>query len=164
MFIREKALRIAIGELGVKEHPPGSNTGPRVREYQAATSLGGTGWPWCMAFVCWCYKQAGHVLPYPTASVGLFVGWATKVGEVVTRPYRGDIVCYRFDADNWPDHTGIVERVLGLPRGGKAWYIKTIEGNTSAGNDANGGQVQRRWRYAPRCTFVRIPGRMPLSD
>lgn len=159
MTVRERALRAAIGELGVTEDPPGSNSGPRVREYQAATSLGGTGWPWCMAFVCWCYKQAGHPLPYPTASVGLFLNWAAKVGDVVKRPFRGDLVCYRFGADNWPDHVGNIERVLGLPRLGRPWYyVKTIEGNTGAGDDANGGQVQRRWRWAKRCSFVRIPG------
>lgn len=159
MTVRENALRVAIGELGVKEEPAGSNSGPRVRQYQAATSLGGTGWPWCMAFVCWCYKQSGHKLAYPTASVGLFLTWATKVGDVVSRPFRGDLVCYRFDADNWPDHVGIVERVLALPRGGKPYLIRTIEGNTSFGNNANGGQVQRRWRWASRCSFVRIKGK-----
>ncbi len=142
----------------MKEYPPGSNSGPRVREYQAATNLGGTGWPWCAAFVCWCYKQAGKALPYPTASVGLFEAWAVKQGDMVKRPFRGDIVCYRFDADNWPDHMGIVERVLALPRFGKPWLVRTIEGNTAFGNDANGGEVQRRTRYHWRCSYVRIPG------
>lgn len=159
MTVREKALRVAIGEIGVKEQPAGSNSGPRVREYQAATGLGGTGWPWCMALVCWAYKRAGHPLPYPTASVGLFLAWAVKVGDVVARPFRGDLVCYRFDADNWPDHVGIIERVLALPRSGRPYLIRTIEGNTSFGNNANGGQVQRRWRWASRCSFVRIPGK-----
>lgn len=161
MTVREKALRAAIGEVGVKEHPPGSNSGPRVKEYQAATSLAGTGWPWCMAFVCWCYKQAGHKLPYPSASVGLFLDWATKVGDVVTRPLRGDLVCYRFDADNWPDHVGIVERVLAVRWQGKvfAGWVRTIEGNTAFGDDANGGQVQRRTRWHSRCSYVRIEGK-----
>lgn len=160
MKIREKALRIAIKEIGVKEYPAGSNSGPRVKQYQAATNLGGTGWPWCMAFVCWCYKQAGHSLPYPTASVGLFLSWATKVGDVVSRPLRGDLVCYRFDADSWPDHVAIVERVLAVAWKDKvfAGYVKTIEGNTASGNDANGGQVQRRYRRHSRCSYVRIPG------
>ncbi len=158
MTTREQALRLAVGEIGVKEHPPGSNSGTRVKEYQAATNLGGTGWPWCMAFVCWCYKQAGKPLPYPTASVGAFEVWAKKQGKMVTRPLRGDLVCYRFDADNWPDHVGIVERVLALPRFGKPWFVRTIEGNTAFGNDANGGQVQRRTRYHYRCSYVRITG------
>ncbi len=147
-----------MGEVGVKEEPAGSNSGPRVRQYQAATNLGGTGWPWCAAFVCWCYKTAGKPLPFPTASVGAFEAWAKQNGKMVTRPLRGDLVCYRFDADNWPDHIGIVERVLALPFGGKPWLVRTIEGNTAFGNDANGGQVQRRTRYHWRCSYVRITG------
>lgn len=160
MTIREKALRAAIGEIGVKEHPPDSNTGPRVKEYQAATNLGGTGWPWCMAFVCWCYKQAGHPLPFPTASVGYFLDWAREAGDLVIRPFRGDIVCYQFTADDWPDHVGQVERVLAVrwKAGRFVGWVKTIEGNTAYGNDANGGAVMRRYRWVSRCSFVRIPG------
>ena len=48
-------------------------------------------------------------------------------------PQPGDIIIYTFS------HTGIVESVQG-------GVITAIEGNTSAGNDANGGQVQRRTR------------------
>lgn len=161
MTIREKALRVAIGELGVKEQPAGSNWGPRVSQYLAAA-----GWknpaPWCMALVQWSYKQAGHPLPYRTASVGFFLDWARKVGDIVDRPFRGDLVCYRWDADDWPDHIGIIERVLGLPRLGRRWYwVRTIEGNTSSGilgSQANGGGVYRRTRWAVRCSFVRVPG------
>lgn len=160
--LRIRALEIAQGEVGVKEDPAGSNTGPRVRQYQAATSLKGTGWPWCMAFVCWCYKQAGKPLPYPSASVGLFLEWAKKVGDVVpnNRPFRGDLVCYRWGSDNWPDHVGIVERVLAVRWRSRDFvgFVRTIEGNTAFGNDANGGQVQRRTRWHGRCSYVRIPG------
>ena len=46
-----------------------------VRQYQAATTLGGDRRPWCAAFVCWCYKQSGKPLPYPTASVGAMEAW-----------------------------------------------------------------------------------------
>ena len=159
MTVREKALRKAIPELGVHEEPPGSNSGPRVRQYQAATNLGGTGWPWCMAFVCWCYKQAGHPLPYPTASVGAFLNWAGGVGDIVRRPFRGDLVCYRFDADNWPDHVGIVERVLAVRWRGREFvgWVRTIEGNTSLTSNDNGGKVMRRTRWHRRCSYVRVP-------
>lgn len=161
--IRLKALQAGVAELGEKEHPAGSNWSPRIREYLSAAGLNyptPPGVPWCMAFVCWCYKHAGHALPYPTASVGNFLAWATKAGDVVQRPFRGDIVCYRFDADTWPDHVGQVERVLAVRWRNKvfAGYVRTIEGNTSAGNDANGGQVQRRWRWHSRCSYVRILG------
>lgn len=53
--------------------------------------------------------------------------------------HLGDVVIYDFPGGAATDHTGIVESVT-------ASGIIAIEGNTGAGNDANGGQVQRRTR------------------
>lgn len=156
--LRIRALEIAISQIGVKEHPPNSNWGPKVKQYLAAA-----GWsspaPWCAAFVCWCYGQAGRKLTFPNrASVGFFLDWAEKHGTPVKLPMKGDIVCYRFDDDSWPDHIGIVEKTL-ITRwlGGKfIGFVRTIEGNTAFGNDANGGEVQRRTRWHSRCSYVRL--------
>jgi hypothetical protein len=153
---REKALRIALKEVGVKEQPPGSNRGPRVDQYQDADGLPGRGYPWCMAFVQWAYRQAGRPLdPAKTASVGFFLGWARGQGLVTSKPLRGDVVCYQFDSNNWPDHVGIVSRVL--PGG----LILAVEGNTSITSDDNGGSVMLRTRRTSRCSFVRVPGAAP---
>lgn len=73
----QRALSIAQQELelGVREHPAGSNTGPKVREYLApcvrdvVTSIGETiivetkrlnlvASAWCMAFASFCHAQA----------------------------------------------------------------------------------------------------------
>ena len=97
------------------------------------------------------------------ASVGNFEAWAEQSSEamLVRRPFAGDLVCYRWDKDDWPDHVGIVEKVEALPRPlkGRPWYfVRTIEGNTSPGifgSQANGGGVYRRRRWAARCKFVR---------
>lgn len=154
MTYREAALRVAIGEIGVTESPAGSNSGPRVNQYLASAGLG-PGYPWCMAFVNWCYRQVGVDITHPhEASVGFFEAWARSNGYLVTAPLRGDIICYRFDADDWPDHVGIVERVY-------AGSVDAIEGNTAVGNDANGGKVMRRGRGLSRTKFVRIPGSIP---
>lgn len=156
------ALETARTQLGVKENPAGSNWSPVIRHYLESAGLyypKPPGAPWCAAFVCWCYEKAGKKLTFPNrASVGYFEKWAEAHGLIVDRPFRGDVVCYRFDGDDWPDHIGIVEKVLALRWQGKtfAGLIQTIEGNTSAGNDANGGQVQRRYRWAHRCKFARI--------
>ena len=156
MTYREKALRLALRDLGVTENPPRSNTGPRVRKYLAAAGIN-TPAPWCMAFVNYMYEKAGKPIVHPhEASVGFFEDWARKQGYLVEKPERGDIVCYRFNADNWPDHVGIVEEVKGS-------RILTVEGNTSLSNDANGGQVMRRNRLINRCRFVRIPGDVPAK-
>jgi hypothetical protein len=150
---RQLALAIALDEVGVKESPAGSNRGPRVDQYQDADDLAGRGYPWCMSFVQWCYRNAGKPLPRRTPSVGFFLDWARKAGWVVTAPRRGDVVCYQFDADSWPDHVGIVSAVL--PGG----FIRAVEGNTATGNDANGGAVMVRTRRSSRCAFVRVLGR-----
>ena len=53
------ALTVAEGEIGQMERPPGSNRGPRVDEYVRAVGLDPAGaFPWCAAFVYWCFGQA----------------------------------------------------------------------------------------------------------
>ena len=158
MTYREQALLYAIAEIGVRESPSGSNSGPRVNEYLASAGLG-PGYPWCMAFLHFCFRRAGLVLDHPNlASVGFFESWARSNGYLVPTPERGDLVCYRFDGDDWPDHVGIVERVEG-------GTIYTVEGNTALGNDANGGMVMRRSRPLHRVKFARIPGQAaPTPD
>lgn len=122
----ERALRVAVAELGVREIPDGSNSGPRVRQYQAATWLPGTGWPWCAAFVNWAYRQAGYVLPDRSAGAWDLVdravrnGWAVTVPPSGVRP--GDIVAWRTGSG----HVSLAERydpATGL--------LHTVDGNVS---------------------------------
>lgn len=156
--VRFKALDTAIKFIGVRENPPNSNWGFWVSNFLAAAGLSKPA-PWCAAFVCYCYKVAGYPLTFPNrASVGFFEDWMEQRGEIVSRPLKGDIICYNFTSDNWPDHIGIVERVLALRWRGIEFvgWIQIIEGNTSLSNDANGGQVMRRRRWANRCVFGRI--------
>ena len=95
----------------------------------------GSAYPWCMAFVQWCFAQAGRPLPYKTASCSALLTWyrQNRPECIVGDPQPGDIILYTFS------HTGILESV-------QDGVITAIEGNTSAGNDSNGGQVQRRKR------------------
>jgi len=150
-----RALDIAWQERGV--HEVGfNNRGKRVEQYQRADGLPGTGYSWCMSFVQWCYLKANHPLPNLTASVGLFLNYARKVGWVVQKPARGDLICFNFDADNWPDHVGFVVRVMPLS-------ILTVEGNTSPsakGSQSDGGGVYTRVRRkSSRNAYVRVPGK-----
>jgi hypothetical protein len=166
---REKAMRLSRTQIGVTEKPPGSNRGPEVDKYQEYTDAGGYGFPWCAAFVCRNLSKAGFDVKQikNRASVGFFLSWARGKGYVVKRPYRGDLVCYKFDHDSWPDHIGHVERVLSLrPLG---WFLlQTVEGNTSfdsRGSQSNGGAVARKRRMvkASSVDFIRIPG-MSIYD
>lgn len=164
---REKA-KIRAGQfIGVKEHPPGSNRGVQIDKWQKRTN-GIVGYPWCGAFIYCMFRDVGtpiSSLPSGAALVENWVKWARwgskAVAEVVTRPLRGDVVCFDWGVDGWRDHIGIVEKVLALRwRGGRfVGLIRSIEGNTSAGNDSNGGEVQRRWRWMNGSqVFIRIKG------
>lgn len=142
----------------MKESPPDSNCGVKVRQYLASVGLP-CGIPWCLAYVHWCYKQVGVYLG-GYGLVQAFDVWATKNGEIVSRPFRGDIVCYDWNNDHWDDHVGIVVKVLAVRWRGKSFagWIKTVEGNTSYGNDSNGGAVMIRYRWVKSCRFARILG------
>lgn len=157
LTLRVKALNIALKEQGVKETPPNSNTGPRVREYQSSTTLGGTGWPWCAAFVCWSYTQAGHKFTgWNTAYVPDYVSAAKsrKGGLSVVSPAQvipGDLVCFDWDANGECDHIGIVQTKV--TNNG----FRSIEGNTAEGNDSNGGEVMLRERSVNSVgCFIRV--------
>lgn len=134
----EDILRIAAGELGVTEHPAGSNR----TKYGSWYGLDGQ--PWCMMFVQWCYAQAGSPLPYKTASCSGLLRWyrANRPEQIVTDPQPRDIVLYRFG------HTGILT-------GTAAETVTAIEGNTSpgeAGSQSNGGGVYCRTRSKKQVT------------
>ena len=82
-------IGIAEQEVGVREQPPGSNTGPRVRAFQAVTELGGTGWPWCAAFIEWCLERAGMDTTWCSPSTAVMWQRAQKRGLVVAAPSPG---------------------------------------------------------------------------
>ena len=136
MTTAEQILQVARSELGYKESPAGSNR----TKYGAWFGLNGQ--PWCMMFIQWVFASecAAALLPARTASCGAFMRAAQAAGRWVTGGYQpGDVVIYDFPGGAATDHCGIVEQLAG---GG----IMAIEGNTGAGNDADGGQVQRRIR------------------
>lgn len=153
------ALEAARGYVGnVEEHPPGSNRGVPIDKWNRAAGVP-VGSYWCMSFVYAMFKASGTRNIIRTASVGFFLSWAHDQGFVVKRPRKGDAVCFFFDraTPSWPSHVGIIERVLSL---GPAFWLQTIEGNTSSGDigsQDNGGGVYRRRRLVKRASFVRVP-------
>ena len=156
----EAALVIARGEIGVKEDPPGSNTGPRVRVYLD----GHPPEPWCADFVTWCLRRAGF--PAPTWNRSYCPSWVEAVraglaGMIeVSDPQPGDLVLFDWDG-GVADHVGFVERIDGPD---EFW---SIEGNTSYGDNSNGGQVMRRARFRSDVElFARMPAmpRMTLAQ
>lgn len=120
MLFGEKVAKAALGEVGTSEHPPGSNSGTKIRAYQMSTDLGGTGWPWCGAFVSWCYKMA-HCSDdgLTSASTAVTYERAQAKSAIIKTPRVGAMIC-------WPGtHIGIIVENLGNG------LVRTVEGNSA---------------------------------
>jgi hypothetical protein len=118
------ALKIAEGEVGQAEQPPGSNDSARIATYRKATAGSGVG-PWCAYFVSWAARQAGAPLGEQGQGFGAVAdvaAWAQRTGRSLpagSRPHPGDLIVWG------SRHIGIVESV------GSDGSIHTIEGNSS---------------------------------
>ena len=124
----EQLLAVASAEIGVAENPLGSNNIKYNTAYYGR-EVSGDAYPWCMAFVWWCFKEAGlSQLFYGggmTASCTALMRYAKAAGQFVTDDYQpGDVFLYQFDADDYAEHTGIYTGT----RDGRGRYL-VIEGN-----------------------------------
>jgi hypothetical protein len=153
--MRDKIISIALAEVGYKESPSGSN----MTKY--GSWYGDNGKKWCAVFVSWVFAQAGFKWPKQLDSVKGFI-WvpvilirARQFPLMYTRtfdPQPGDIVVFDWNKDGEPDHVGIF----------KSWLVKgktfeCVEGNTSVGNQSNGGAVMLRSRkIADVAAFIQI--------
>ena len=147
--IPEKMIQLAREEIGVSE-VDGSNCGPRVDEYKAATWLDAEkGWPWCAAFICWLVREAidGEEILFKrprTAGAWDFENWAKKeiVNNVDLRKptnediKAGDIVIFTFS------HIGLAVKDID-----SSGYVTTIEGNTNGAGSREGGSVLEKKRH-----------------
>ncbi len=118
---RAKVVNVARGELGVRERPDGSNTGPEIVGYQRATFLGGTGWPWCVAFWQWVCQEAGAPFPYRGAGAYNLLDWARAHGRATSSPEAGDAVIFNTGAG----HLGVFVKF------DDDGNVITIDGNVS---------------------------------
>jgi hypothetical protein len=149
-LLRE-TLDIARGEIGVREDPPNSNRGPKVDQYVREVGLNpASGFPWCAAFVYWCFSQGARV-----AGVSNPLIKTAGVQDHWQRAIAGGIHCISAaEAAGNPDeiqpgmifvmgmsggagHTGLVERISGS-------LLTTIEGNTNDNGSREGIGVFRR--------------------
>lgn len=149
------ALAVATEELGVQEDPRGSNRGPRIDEYLRSVGLdpAAGSFPWCAAFVYFCYGVAAERQGRPnplvrTASV--LSHWrradghgarrikaaAAAMEPALVRP--GQI--FVMDFGGHAGHTGLVAGIVG-------GRLRTIEGNTNTGGSREGiGVFERHGR------------------
>lgn len=159
-----KVIEVSRGELGVTESPPGSN---RVK-YWEDYDPGYQGLPWCVAFLWWCFAQAGERMAFfgggKTASCGTLLRWYKEQGLTVPEDQvqPGDIVILDFSGRKKDtQHCGIVTKVWWGPYG--LDRIETIEGNTAngSGSQSDGGCVCEKMRYPSQITGICRPQYKP---
>jgi len=139
-MLKEKALQLAITQIGQEEYPKNSNWGKPVQDYLASV---GITFPasWCAAFVYWCFQKTCIDLKIPNPLVktgGVLAHWnKANVKNRVTSPAPGDI--FIMDFGKGLGHTGIVESVTST-------HINTIEGNSNDEGSREGYEVCKRSR------------------
>jgi len=148
--LAREAIKIAHDEIGIKEDPPRSNRGPRIKEYLRCVGLPEPN-SWCAAFVYWGFEQAAskqnRVNPLVKTG-GCMEHWnKNRIGEKLDAAHAianpllvkpGSIFIISRGAGK--GHTGIVTGIFDD-------YLHTIEGNTNNEHSAEGEgvfQLQRR--------------------
>jgi hypothetical protein len=160
--LREKALKLAVEQLGTREDPFGSNNVLYSRWYMnrpTGWKLENEGPPWCAMFVSWCYTESGSQSFASNKQRWAFCPFVVGDAQqgrhnltLTTDPQPGDIAVYKFGSDTFK-HIGLFEKWIARGSG----RFSAIEGNTSQSSDDNGGEVQRRERNTSGgVTFVHV--------
>lgn len=168
----KNVIEVARGELGVTENPPGSNRVKYWDEYGA----GWQGQPWCVCFLWWVFHHAGEGSAFfggaKTASCGTLLRWYNEQGLTVPKKevQPGDIVILNFSGTPETQHCGlVVDRTVVWDSFGnvnkpdsffRVSSIKTIEGNTSPGEEGsqdNGGCVALKTRHISQIVEICRP-------
>ncbi len=157
----KKLIDVALAEVGVREVPENSNRGPRVDQYLQSVRLNPTdgSYPWCAAFVYWCYDKADSELGalnqlLPPRTAGVLDHWNKSTGikiepriakkwSQVVEP--GQVFC--LDFGHGLGHMGLVIQVKPIYDSGNVTYwCDTVEGNTNEDGSRNGIGVFKRRR------------------
>ena len=125
-------LAVLRAQIGVTEHPLGSNDGPEVRRYLLAAGAH-PGDPWCAALQHWAMAQIGQ--PGHGAYCPTWFPAKRRVSAEAVRP--GDQLGIVFKSLGRIAHIGTVERV-------ERRQVYTIEGNTNAQGSREGDRCARR--------------------
>jgi hypothetical protein len=149
-------LSRADSQVGVREDPKDSNSGPQVDEYLRRVGvpldLPAKQKPWCCAFVYWCFDETaleqGRTNPM-MRTAGCLDHWNDAVSHGAARILAARAandpgliapgMVFIMDYGEGRGHTGFVEQV-------DSGLLHTIEGNTDASRTREGGGVYRLTR------------------
>lgn len=135
-----KVIQIALNEVGTKE------TGVNNVKYNTwfyGHKVNGSAYAWCMAFVQWCFNEAGIPFDFKSASVsGVYNHYKSKNPSMII-PTSGKILPGDVMIQN--HHTGIVVKDNG------DGTVSTVEGNTT------NSVAERTQKKSTILGFVRHP-------
>ena len=137
--LTDRALSIAVSQLGNAEEPKGSNWGKHIQKYLNSVGINFAA-PWCMAFVYYCVNEAAKesATKNPLVKTGGVMAQWNKIPanfKVVDQPRKGDI--FIMDFGKGLGHTGFVTSII-------ADRIMTIEGNSNDEGSREGYEVCRK--------------------
>jgi hypothetical protein len=130
---RQQLVHIAASQAGVRE-ATGNNDGIAVSHYLAVTGLG-TGHPWCAAYICWVYQQAGFAKPKSAWSPDLFPS-----SKITAAYLPGNLLGIYFPELKRIAHVGLI-----VKRDGD--YLISYEGNTNIAGSREGDGVYLKRRH-----------------
>ena len=152
----QTVLRLVKSQIGVTEHPPGSNSGPQVNLYLSSVGLP-PGAPWCAAFVSYILDKAGlgNLVP-KTGSVQVIYdyavqkGWTYAPGTTIPKP--GDLAVYNWSGATTAD-VNVDQNHIG--------FVVSVNANGNpnviAGNEANSVGAQPEKDLSDVVAFIHLP-------
>lgn len=144
----QKALDVAITQIGTHEDPWGSNR----QKYGVWYGMNGV--PWCAIFDSWCFDQSGYKkfrYSYVPAIAQDAINGVNGL-RIVYSPLPGDLCCHTTAAGP-NEHVSFFEKWIDEAAG--SFY--DVGGNTGPTSISNGGAVMRQERQRQNIThFVRV--------
>ena len=135
-----RLTQVYLHEVGVRE-ATGHNDGLSVEMYLHSVGLG-KGYPWCAAFVHWCFQTAGiHTTingGAPSAYNPKAVLWVNR--KLIKEPLPGDVFTLWFPSLHRIAHTGFYHKRIN-----NSMY-QSVEGNTNEAGSREGDGVYIKYR------------------
>ena len=153
-----KVIETALEDLKYTEYPFGSNK----TKYGAWYGINGV--PWCVQAQAYWFNKAREFKAFmggeKTASCSQLLAWHKAHGNVVDKQdiRVGDLTILNFIGTKDTQHIGLVTELM------KNGYFKTVEGNTSPGEEGSqdaGGCVALKTRSVSQVVAVIRPKYKP---
>lgn len=127
-------------QIGVRE-ATGHNDGKQVEVYLKSVKLG-KGFPWCAAFVRWCFDQCGikttiNAMALSTHRPGHIIYFK---GNRIRTPQAGDVGTLYYAKLGRIGHTFFFDREINTK------IFKSVEGNTNGVGSREGDGVYIKYR------------------